>query len=294
MPQHYLLGIDGGGTHCRARLTDDKSHILAECHSGAANAFTDFSGTTGVIEQLIKDVFIAAGLAAEVRSQTTIVAGLAGANVPSVAQALNAWRSADGNFYCCTDVEIACMGAHLGKAGAVLILGTGSQGAAWDGQRFSLLGGWGFALSDQGSGAELGHRALRHALLAHESILPATPLTRELMARFKNSPETLLLWTRQASPGDWASCAPAVFAAADAGDAAASQLLGESAQEITLLINQLERLSHGPIALMGGIAAPILPWLPANIRLKLTPPQGDALSGALLLAQRHTKNTPAV
>lgn len=286
MHQPYLLGIDGGGTHCRARLTDFQGQLLAESHGGAANVFSDFDRATAVIRQLIDDVFTAASLSAAARQHSLIVAGLAGANVPSVARALATWQPPVTGFHCCTDVEIACLGAHQGAPGAVLILGTGSQGAAWDGERVTLLGGWGFALSDHGSGAELGRRALRHALLAHEAIVPATPLTRELMAGFASDAETLLLWTRQATAADWGSVAPAVFRAAAAGDTAGEALLADSARDISLLVNKLQALSNGRIALMGGIAAPILPWLPADIREQITPAQGDALSGALRLARR--------
>lgn len=287
MHQHYLLGIDGGGTHCRARLTTFHGELLAECQRGSANVFSDFSGATAVLTDLIDQAFSLAGLGAQAREQATTVAGLAGANVASVARALAAWRSPETGFHCCTDVEIACMGAHQGAPGAVLIVGTGSQGAAWNGETFTLLGGWGFALSDHGSGAELGRRALRYALLAHEAIVPPTPLTRQLMAEFNHCPETLLLWTRQATPADWARFAPWVFAAATDNDAAGVTLIGDTAHDITLLTDKLRQLSHGNIALMGGIAAPILSWLPEARRAEIVPPQGDALSGALLLARQY-------
>ena len=291
MHPHYLLGIDGGGTHCRARLTDFQGQVLAESHSGSANVFSDFPRAISVLSGLIDDVFALSGLNAQARVHTTIVAGLAGANVASVASALSKWRSTDSGFYCLSDVEIACMGAHQGASGAVIITGTGSQGAAWDGVRFSLLGGWGFALADQGSGADLGRRALRHALLAHEDILPATDLTRLLMGEFADNPETLLLWTRQATPADWARFSPAVFAAASAQDAAGTTLVTETARDICLMIEKLNKLSHGQVALMGGIATPILHWLPEALREKIVPAQGDALSGALLLARQYAGET---
>lgn len=291
MHQHYLLGIDGGGTCCRARLTDFQGKVLAEGHGGSANVFSDFPRAVSVLSGLIDDVFALSGLDAQARARTTTVAGLAGANVASVASALSKWRSTHSGFYCRSDVEIACMGAHQGAAGAVFIMGTGSQGAAWDGVRFSLLGGWGFALADQGSGADLGRRALRYALLAHEDILPATDLTRLLMAEFGHNPETLLLWTRQATPADWARFSPAVFAAAHAQDAAGTTLITETARDTCLLIEKLNKLSHGNVALMGGIAAPILPWLPDTLREKIVPAQGDALSGALLLARQYAGET---
>ena len=204
MQPHYLLGIDGGGTQCRARLTDLQGRILAEATGGPANVWSDYDAALTCVGQLIERVLSQAGLAPEALTQTALVAGLAGANVTSVQARLASWQPACAALQVVSDVEIACAGAHGGAPGAVFIIGTGSQGAAWDGDQFTLLGGWGFALSDQGSGAELGRRALRLALLAHEAIITPSALTRQLMAQFDHSPETMLLWTRSATPADWA------------------------------------------------------------------------------------------
>jgi len=285
---HYLLGIDGGGTQCRARLTDLQGRLLAEATGGPANVWSAYDAALTSVDQLIDLVFLQAGLNAEALAQTALVAGLAGANVASVQARLASWQPACAALQVVSDVEIACAGAHTGAPGAVFIIGTGSQGAAWDGERFTLLGGWGFALSDQGSGAELGRRALRLALLAHEAIIPPGPLTRQLMAQFSDSPETMLLWTRSATPADWARVVPQIFAAADAGDRHAQDLLRQTAADIGLMVRRLTALSSGPVALMGGIATPIQPWLDEATQSRLVTPQSDALSGALILARQLT------
>ncbi|WP_315308970.1 BadF/BadG/BcrA/BcrD ATPase family protein [Pantoea vagans] len=290
MQPHYLLGIDGGGTQCRARLTDLQGHVLAEATGGPANVWSDYDAALTCVGQLIDRVLSQAGLAPQALAQTALVAGLAGANVASVQARLASWQPACAALalQVVSDVEIACAGAHGGAPGAVFIIGTGSQGAAWDGERFTLLGGWGFALSDQGSGAELGRRALRLALLAHESIITPTDFTRQLMAQFSDSPETMLLWTRSATPADWARMVPQVFAAADAGDCHAQDLLHQTAADIGMMVRRLIALSSGRVALMGGLATPIERWLDDAIQARLVTPQGDALSGALILAQQLT------
>jgi len=283
----YLLGIDGGGTHCRARLTDKQGVLLAEVTGGAANVWSDYVQAIDSVEQLIARAMATAGLPPDALKKTALVAGLAGANVASVAAQLADWQPACASLQVLSDVEIACAGAHAGSAGAVLIVGTGSQGAAWDGERFTLLGGWGFALSDQGSGAELGRRALRQALLAHEDLIVKTDFTQTVMARFQHSAETMLLWTRTATPGDWARVVPEVFSAAAAQDPHAVKLIRQTAEDIAMIVRRLRLLSSGHIALMGGLAAPIERWLDDDIRALLVPPQQDALAGALLLAHYH-------
>ncbi|WP_312242974.1 BadF/BadG/BcrA/BcrD ATPase family protein, partial [Pantoea sp.] len=236
MQTGYLLGIDGGGTRCRARLTDRQGKLLAEVVGGPANVWSRFDDALATVEGLMREALRQAGLPTHCLAQTSAAAGLAGANVASVKARLDGWRSPCRHIALVTDVEIACMGAHQGEPGAVFIVGTGSQGAAWDGQRFSLLGGWGFALSDLGSGAELGRRALRLALLAHEGVAQASPLTQAIMARFDRNPETMLLWSQQATPADWGEVVPEVFAAANAGDAQGRMLVQQTADDIALMV----------------------------------------------------------
>jgi len=288
-----MLGIDGGGTRCRGRLTDAQGQLLAEALGGPANVWSHFEAAIDAIERVIDDLFTQAALPAAARAQTVLVAGLAGANVASVKARLERWQPVCQSRYVFTDVETACAGAHNGAPGAVFITGTGSQGAAWDGSQFTLLGGWGFALSDAGSGAALGQRALRLALLAHEGIVPSSTLTQRIMAHYHDSPEQMLIWSRQATPADWGRIVPDVFAAAHADDVHGVALVQQTAADIAQMIQPLLARSHGKLALMGGLAAPIQPWLAADIAALLTPPQGDALSGALRLASQFSMNQPA-
>ncbi|SCC46481.1 BadF/BadG/BcrA/BcrD ATPase family protein [Kosakonia oryziphila] len=290
--QSLMLGIDGGGTRCRGRLTDERGQLLAEAYGGPANVWSHFEAAIDAIDRVIDDLFTQAALPPAARAQTVLVAGLAGANVASVKARLDSWQPVCQSRYVFTDVETACAGAHNGAPGAVFITGTGSQGAVWDGAQFTSLGGWGFALSDAGSGAVLGQRALRLALLAHEGIVPSSVLTQRIMAHYQDSPEQMLIWSRQATPADWGRIVPDVFATAHAGDAHGAALVQQTAADITQMIQPLLARSQ-KLALMGGLAAPIQPWLPADIVALLVPPQGDALSGALRLASQFSMNQPA-
>ncbi|MFH8133107.1 BadF/BadG/BcrA/BcrD ATPase family protein [Pantoea osteomyelitidis] len=289
MRTDYLLGIDGGGTQCRARLTDRQGKVLAEVAGGPANVWSRFDEALATVNGLIVEALRQADLPQHCLAQTSVAAGLAGANVASVKTRLASWQPPCQQIMLLTDVEIACMGAHGGEPGAVFIVGTGSQGAAWDGERFSLLGGWGFALSDLGSGAELGRRALRLALLAHEEVVSPSPLTHAIMARFDQSAEAMLLWSQQATPADWGRVVPDVFAAASAGDAQGRLLVQQTADNIALMVRRLTARSAGRLSLMGGLALPIQPWLAADVQAMLTLPQGDALDGALRLARQQAE-----
>lgn len=283
---NYRIGIDGGGTHCRGRLVDSQGNLLAECRGGAGNVYSHFDSAITEVESVVNELFTLANLTKSRFAESVMVAGLAGANVPSVLQRLEKWCIPGLQHKIVSDVETACLGAHQGQPGAIFICGTGSQGAVWDGQHFQLIGGWGFMLSDLASGAVLGHRALRLALLAHEGIIDESSLTQHIMSSFEHDAEKMLLWTQQARPKEWAQYAKYVFDYAQRDDYHGVNLVRESAKDAELMINALLRQTEMNIALLGGITEPLTPWLSADIRRQLVPPKSDALAGAILLAEK--------
>src|SRR5258706_3828659 len=74
------------------------------------------------------------------------------------------------------------LGAHGGQPGAMVAAGTGSVGAALDadGKRVRV-GGWGFAVGDEGSGAWLGLAAMRVAQRAVDAMAPLGALARAVL-----------------------------------------------------------------------------------------------------------------
>jgi glucosamine kinase len=91
----------------------------------------------------------------------------------------------------------------------------------------------------------------------------------------------------KARPRDFAEIAPIAVAFAQAGDDQARVLLRTAAGSIARLLRQLKALGAPRLALMGGLAGSLEPFLSDGIRRELVPPCGDALAGALLLAQRE-------
>ncbi len=291
MQPNFLVGIDGGGTHCRVRLIDGVGRQLAECRGGPANIFSDTDGAMSTALALVEQAFHQAGLPVAAQATAWAGFGLAGANVQRARQRAERWQMPFADRKIASDVEIACLGAHGGRPGAVLIVGTGSQATSFDGHAFHSFGGWGFGLGDQGSGAILGRHALRLALQAHEGIVPVSPLTESLLADFNHSPEDLLVWTQSAHAHDWAAFSPRIFAYAADGDAQGVALVGVLAREIELILACLVAAGAPHIALMGGIAQPILPWLNSRWNEYIVQPAGDALDGALRLAGVDTTGT---
>ncbi len=279
-----FLGIDGGGTHCRARLADAGGRTLGEGLGGPSNITTSLDRAAASILEATGAALTAAGLSSADHARIHAGFGMAGGNSPTEAAALAAWDFGFARQTVASDADIACLGAHGGRDGGILILGTGSQGAARIGGRTATVGGWGFALSDTGSGAILGRAAARRALLGHEDVEPSSPFTQAVMSRFADSPATMLAWALKAIPRDWAELAPLVLEHAAAGDPVADALRCDHVADVCRLIDRLVELGADRIALMGGLAAPTRALLPARITGHLVDPAGDALAGALILA----------
>src|SRR3546814_6785218 len=82
--------------------------------------------------------------------------GIAGINRMGMKQQIQALDFPFANVQLTSDSIIANLGAHMGGDGALLILGTGSVGLIKRGEDSLSIGGYGFPISDEGSGAAVG------------------------------------------------------------------------------------------------------------------------------------------
>ncbi|CAM5770197.1 glucosamine kinase GspK [Labrys miyagiensis] len=287
----YFLAIDGGGTNTRARLSDESGRILGEGLSGSSNLTLGTEITGPAIADAGDKALAAAGLPPEARARVHAGMGLSGANVPALAEGIRGFPFGYQSIALASDAVTACLGAHAGEDGGILILGTGSQGLALAGGKETAVGGWGFALSDEASGAILGRAAIRASILSIDALAPSSDLTRLIMARFHDDPSEAVLWSKTATPRDYGSFAPMVFRAAR-GDGVADHLIAGAVGSIVTMLDRLIHLGAPRIALMGGLAAPYRPFLPTRYDDVLVEPRGDALDGALTLARRPVQGIP--
>lgn len=287
MEQRLYLGIDGGGSTCRARLCDTGGNILGEGRAGAANTLLGVESVFSEIEAAATAALGAAGLGAETLPRLHAGLGLAGLSLESERARLRSHAHPFATAAIETDAHIACLGAFGGRDGAILVVGTGTCGCAiLDGEE-KTVGGWGFAVGDQGSGAAIGRAAVREAVLAHDKVIPETAMTTAVMKHFDGSPEQAVLWAQTAQPRDYAAFAPQVLEMAASGDVAARRILQRAVQALGRFVRALVDRGAPQVALVGGLAGPIAPWLPEDITKFLVRPSGDALDGAILLARRY-------
>ncbi len=285
--QPLFLGIDGGGSKCRARLFDRDGHALGEGQAGAANVALGLDVAFSEIRKATALALEAAGMADVPLSQLHVGAGLAGMPQRREREELRRHPHPFASFEADTDAYIACLGAHGGADGAILIVGTGTCGITIAGGGVTYVGGWGLVIGDEGSGAYLGRAAVRRALREHDGILPRSSLGGKIMSQFESQADKLVTWAATARPGDYGKLVPVIIDDAQAGDAAASDLLYATGEDICLLVEALLAKGASNVALVGGLADPIQPWLPERIRPFLVEPKGDPLDGALVLARRQ-------
>lgn len=287
MTSPLFLGIDGGGTRCRARLADAGGRTLGEGVGGAANIRLGLDVAWNAIMEAVDAALVQAGLGREVLSRTYIGLGLAG--ITNEADQKRVADSAPVTFagiLSDTDAYTACLGAHAGADGGILISGTGSAAQIIVNGVGRGIGGWGFEVSDLGSGASMGRDAVKAALLGHDGMGPHTDLTRAVMATLGGDPPSVVAWVGPARPGDYGTLAPLVLEHARKGDAVAERLVREQADYLVMHIRRLLELGAPTICLMGGLGPVLLDWMPPWVRDVLTEPKGDAMAGGVLLAMR--------
>jgi glucosamine kinase len=279
-----LLGVDGGGTRCRARLSTSSGKTLAEAVAGPANIRFGMERALAAVFQAGAQCLTQAGLTARDSRRIVACLGLAGASEPSCRAAAQRHPHPYRDVIVTTDAHVACAGAHAGRDGGVIVVGTGSIGWAELAGRQFRFGGWGLGVSDEGSGAWLGREALRRLLWAHDGRIPWTGLLTALFEQFHSDPHAVVRWTANATPRDLGSLAPAILDRAALNDPVAAELMRCAARHVDALAGRLVSIGADRLSLVGGLAGPIAPWLSDETKCHLVQPAGDALAGALRLA----------
>jgi glucosamine kinase len=231
-----------------------------------------------------------AGLSSRDFERVVACVALAGASEPSQLEAARRHEHPYRMALFVTDAQAACVGAHGGRDGGIIVIGTGSIGWAELNGRQYQVGGWGWPISDEGSGAWLGCEALRRTLWAHDGRMPWSALLRLLFAKFRSDPHAIVHWMTDASPKDFAAFAPAIVEHALADDPVAVELLRLAGGHVDALAQRLIDFGVDRLSLVGGLAASIEPWLADSTRHHLVAPRGDAVAGALQLARSEAES----
>lgn len=280
-----VLGIDGGGTSCRAALATAEGVVIGRAKAGPANIMTDLEGSSANIVEAARLAFIDAGREPSLIAETPAVMGLAGADAGGDGERLKKLlpfpRSAVES-----DGVIALEGALGDHDGAIAIVGTGTIFVSRHAGRLATVGGRGLALGDFGSGARMGRDLLQEALLAHDRIHSGSPLAELVIEKFGGDARAIVRFGATARPVDYAVYAPMVFEHADKGDAVAGRVLAAAVAGVEEALDALHLIPGDRLCVLGGLADLLAPRLSARFQAYLHKPLQDALGGAVHMALR--------
>jgi glucosamine kinase len=284
MTTPFFLGVDGGGTRCRARLETADGKVLGRGLSGPASMRFGFEAARDSIMSATLQALAEAGLGEDALANTYAGIGLAGTGQLGAREALEAWEHPFAGAWFEGDGYLAYLGAFGGGEGGIVIAGTGSIGITYQGHTVRI-GGYGFPVSDEGSGADLGLNALRHAMRTLDGRADPSGFSQDVLARFSSDPARVIDWMENANATDYATLAPLVVQHAGAGDPAARRLMQQAGAQIAELVEALLAKGAPQVALIGGLAEATKQYMPEATAARLVTPQADAIAGGILLAK---------
>ncbi|MBZ5663793.1 MAG: ROK family protein [Acidobacteriia bacterium] len=261
----YYLGIDGGGTKTRCVLADEAT-VLAKAMTGGCSVIRH--GEQQAREALhaaIHQVCATARISPnQIRAICIGVTGAARSEIAAKIRSILAELAPDmapANIEVVGDTVIALEAAFGVGPGVIAIAGTGSIVYGRDATgRTARAGGWGFAISDEGSGHWIGRRAVYSILSARDQGLE-TALTAMVFQAWKiSSIDELVLRANATPPPDFPRLFPIVLRAADEADAIARDLLSEAGVELAkiaaIVLRRLAPDAPGamlPVAMTGSV-----------------------------------------
>jgi glucosamine kinase len=277
----YFLGVDAGGTKTEF-LLGDESRELGRVQSGSIKRLRREEAAT---EQNLNHALdeLAAQTGVSMLSIAACCVGASGSTAPLVSEWITtAFRPrVGGKLLLVEDVDIALDAAFQGARGLLILAGTGSNiaGRGEDGQ-IVTAGGWGPALSDEGSGYFLGLEALRRGFRAIDE--GRTSMLLETIQSYwgLTSLGELVEYANANPAPDFSALAPLAIACAMQGDEVAGEVVRHSGEELaglaTIVVERI-RATEGNL----GLEFAMLPVALAGSILEKVPRARRALEEAL-------------
>lgn len=290
MAQSLFVGVDGGATKCIVRVEDEVGNVLGQEISGPANIRISvdqaWQSIRGALNKILSDH----------SSQYELHAGmgLAGCELQEVYQIFLQRQHSFKSLVVTSDAHIACLGAHGGQDGAIIIAGTGMAGYQICQGKVSKVSGWGFPYDDEGGGAWIGLRAVMQTFQWLDGRRKASALNQAIYQHFQKDSERLINWANLANSTAFAELAPLVIQHSEAGDVNATQILQEAAYAIDKVGDALQAAQPDPkkilpCTLIGGVARFLRPLLAEPLKSRLQSSVADPVQGAVMLVREHVE-----
>ena len=255
------LGIDGGGSKTVCAIADE-ANVLGRATTGGCNVVRLGEETARAnLQAAIREACQEASV--QPNEIDAAVIGVAGAaSVASVAAAIRRAINDLGlrEVEVVGDNVIAMEAAFAGLPGVVVMAGTGSIAFGRNPRgETARAGGYGFAVSDEGSGHWIGRALIAAALRAHDE--GRSDLLNAVIQHWKaDDRDGLVRKANQTPPPDFAQLFPLALQCASAGDPSAIAVLHDAGRELaglasTVLSRLWEERKPVRIALGGGVFA---------------------------------------
>lgn len=230
------LGVDGGGSKTTCAIGDENS-LLGTGTAGGSNVIR--VGEAQARETLHSAIRQACAVANVVPAQVhRACIGVAGAARPEISSLVRqiVCEIIPGPIDVVGDMVIGLEAAFGEGPGVITVAGTGSIAYGRDEKgRTARAGGWGYAISDEGSGHWIGRWAVAAGLRVRDEG-EGTQLLDQILGFWKlKTLDDLVVTVNAAPPPDFASLLPTVLAAADSGDVLARTVLTQAGTELAAL-----------------------------------------------------------
>ena len=229
------LGIDGGATKTQAAIATDE-HVLAMAMGGGTNLVRSSKQSVRIaLHGAIAEACRKAGIkAAQVDCICMGAAGVSDpANEVSLREMLAEIVHADAIIV--GDMKVSHASLFFGDAGVAVSAGTGS--IAWGRNErgdTGRAGGWGAAISDEGSGYWIGRTAVAATIRARDTG-ERTALTARIVKAWQCREEEISRIASGSPQPDFAQMFPEVQEAAEDGDGIARGILEAAGGELASL-----------------------------------------------------------
>jgi glucosamine kinase len=256
----FFLGIDGGGTKTRCVVGDETSRLGVGTSSSSKVQRVGEACARDALAGAVHEACVQAAISPGQIARTC--AGITGSARPEIAGVMRDLLSGmvGGPVEVVGDIEIAFEDAFSAKPGVIVIAGTGSIAYGRNASaETTRAGGWGYPMSDEGSGQWIGAEAVR-ATLRERDRGSSSPLLKELIENLGAKDfEDFIVRLNANPPVDFATLFPSVLAASDRGDILASEILTRAGCELGnmagIVIQRLFNEHSVSVAIHGGVFA---------------------------------------
>ncbi len=282
----YFLGIDGGGSGTRVVVADSHKNILAEAHGAPSALGQGIEKSWSAIIEVASVCLGQITLGPIDLSECAMGIGISGANNPVWKEEFLRQNPGLALIEVDTDGFTTLLGAHGGRPGCVIAIGTGIVGVTLlpNGDR-RTVGGWGFPSGDEASGSWFGLHAANYAQRVLDGRSKGGAFSKDVLKFCGSTQECFVAWLGQAGQFEYSKLAPLVFKHAKK-DRRAKKLLAEAAENVLMMSKALDPTKKLPLALCGRIGEAIQPYLPKELKKRIHKPLHNSAFGALQMIFR--------